>query len=164
VLRSLNYSDTRGIAQDVPKRCVKWKECRPTLHVPPLATLQEVEVVDELSYDSVTAEPGNRIREPLTLRPDKSSRPILIGSMNLVYSQRGFAIETVVRPTPVVVRCQDQHLPFLPRGCCVKQLDAVALFSHSGSGAQGGLLDPIRLHRRSRGKSADNVNVGGLIA
>jgi hypothetical protein len=78
MLRSLNYSDIRGIAQDVPKRCVKWKGCRPTLHVPPLATSQEVGVVDGLSYDAVTAELGNRMREPLTLRPDKSSRPILI--------------------------------------------------------------------------------------
>lgn len=84
--------------------------------------------------------------------------------MNLVYSQRGFAIETVVQPTPAVVRGQDQHLPFLPRGCCAKHSDEVASFSHSGSGAQGGLLDPIRLHRRSRGKGADNVNAGGLIA
>lgn len=164
MLRSLNYSDRRGIAQNVPKRCVKWKECRPTLHVPPLVTLQEVGVVDGLSYDVVTAELGNRIRESLTLRPDKSLRPILIGTMNLVYSQRGFAIETVVRPTPTAVRCQDRHLPFLPRGCCAKQSDEVASFSHSGSRAQGGLLDPIRLHRRSRGKGADNVNVGGLIA
>ena len=84
--------------------------------------------------------------------------------MNLVYAQRGFATETVVRPTPAVVRDQDQHLPFLPQGFCVKQLDEVASFSHSGSGAQEGLLDPIRLHPRSRGKGADNVNAGGLIA
>lgn len=66
MLRSLNYSDRRGIAQNVPKRCVKWKECRPTLHVPPLATLKEVGVVGGLSYDAVTAMLGNRIREPLT--------------------------------------------------------------------------------------------------
>ena len=164
MLRSLNYSDTRGIAQDAPKRCVKWKECRPTLHVPPLATSQEVGAEDGLSYDAVTAELGNRIREPLTLRPDKSSRPILIATMNLVYSQRGFAIETMVRPTSRVVRCQDQHLPFLPRGCCAKQSDEVGCFSHSGSGAREGLLDPIRLHRQSRGKGVDNVNAAGLIA
>ncbi len=124
---------------------------------------QEVGVVDGLSYDTVTAELGNRMREPLTLRPDKSSRPILIGTMNLVYSQRGFAIETVVQPTPAVVRGRDQHLPFLPRGCCAKQSDEVASSWHSGSEAQGGLLDPIRLRRRLRGKGADNVNAGGLI-
>ena len=84
--------------------------------------------------------------------------------MNLVYSQRGFEIETVVLPTPTAVRCQDQHLPFLPRGCCVKQSDEVALSWHSVSRAQGDLLDPIRLHRRSRGKGSDNVNAGGPIA
>ena len=164
VLQSLNYSDTREIAQDVPKRCVKWKECRPTLHVPPLATLQEVGAVDGLSYDAVTAELGNRIREQLTLRPEKSSRHIRIGTMDLVYSRRGFVIETVVQPMRAVARGRDQRLPFLPRRCCAKRSDEVALLSHSASGAQGGLPGPIRLHRRSRGKGADNVNAGGLIA
>jgi hypothetical protein len=84
--------------------------------------------------------------------------------MNLVYAQRDFATETVVRPTPAVVRGQDRHLPFLSRGCYVKQSDEAASISHSGSGAQGGLLDPIRPHRRLRGKGADNANAGGLIA
>jgi hypothetical protein len=72
VLRSLSYSDKRGIAQDAPKRCVKWKGCRPGRHVPPLATLQEAGAVGEPFYDAVTAELGNRTREPPTSRPEKS--------------------------------------------------------------------------------------------
>lgn len=164
VLRSLNDSDKRGIAQDAPKRCVKWKECRPGRHVPPLTTSQEVGVVGEPFYDVVTAGLGNRIREPLTLRPEEPVRLALRGTMDLVYSQRGYATETMVPPTLKAVRGRDRRPPFLPRGCRGKQSDVEASSSRSGSGAQGGLLDPIHPHQRLRGRGADSVHEGGPIA
>jgi hypothetical protein len=138
VLRSLNDSDKRGIAQDAPKRCVKWKECRPERHVPPLTTSQEVGVVGELVYDAVTAGLGNRIREPLTPRPEKPIRLVLRGTMDLVCSQRGYATGTMVPPTLKAVQGRDRLPPFLPRGCREKQSDVEASSSRSGSGAQGG--------------------------
>ena len=163
VLRSLSFPDNRGIARDAPKRCVKWKECRPERHVPPLATLQEAGAVGELSYDAVTAALGNRIREPPTSRPERSSG-VTLRTMDLVHSQRGYETETVVRQMLSEVRGQNRGLPFPLRGCLAKHSDVVTLSSRSGSGAQGDLLVPIHRRQQSRGKGADSVRARGLIA
>jgi hypothetical protein len=80
--------------------------------------------------------------------------------MDLVYSQRGYGIETVVPPTLAVVGGQNRR----PPRCCHAQSDVEASSSRSGSGVQGGLLDPIHLRRRSHGRGADNVHAGGPIA